>query len=349
MDMNRRSLLTFGAAGALTLTGSMLVPANAYSYFEDVPDSRPFAREINWLYNKDIVTGTYISGKGRYYYPSQGVNRDAMAAFLYRVAGTPNFTPPANSPFRDVPVSRQFYKEICWLRSKRITTGYGDGTFRPWDKVRRDSMAAFLYRLAGSPSFTLPSRSPFRDITPRTQFYKEMCWLRSTGISEGYGDGTFRPKAVVTRDAMAAFLERYMTSTSLYWPRNLTRDDMKTSSSSWDLGPATNGAGVYFTNALRPEGVNYEERKTEILVPQGARKLTFTLGLHNSGDSNRVHRVRILVNNKQVQTYDVNYFSKRKVTVNLTENSSLITFTNIILPGTDWYGLVSYGDPQFWG
>ena len=70
-------------------------------------------------------------------------------------------------------------------------------------------MAAFLYRFAGAPTFSPPTRSPFSDVTRSRQFYKEITWLRSTGITTGYANGTFRPGAAVTREAMAAFLYRY--------------------------------------------------------------------------------------------------------------------------------------------
>ena len=110
--------------------------------------------------------------------------------------------------FTDVTRDTQFAEDIAWLTAKEITTGWPDGTFRPLQPVRRDAMAAFLYRFAGSPAFVAPAVSPFTDITPNTQFYKEMTWLRSTGISTGWPDGTYRPLEPVNRDAMAAFLYR---------------------------------------------------------------------------------------------------------------------------------------------
>ena len=64
----------------------------------------------------------------------------------------------------DVATTNQFYKEIAWLHSSGISTGWarGDGTFefRPLAPIARDAMAAFLYRAAGSPEFTAPTVSP---------------------------------------------------------------------------------------------------------------------------------------------------------------------------------------------
>ncbi|WP_341395379.1 S8 family serine peptidase [Arthrobacter sp. G119Y2] len=110
--------------------------------------------------------------------------------------------------FQDVPGS-MFEDDINWMADEDLTTGYPDGTYRPAGSVNRDAMAAFLYRLAGSPAFDAPDVSPFTDIAPDAQFYKEISWLASTEISTGYPDGTFRPVAPVARDAMAAFMNRF--------------------------------------------------------------------------------------------------------------------------------------------
>ena len=41
-------------------------------------------------------------------------------------------------------------------------------------------------------------------------FAKEIAWLEEQGITTGWPDGTFRPGQAIDRDAMAAFIARYM-------------------------------------------------------------------------------------------------------------------------------------------
>ena len=132
-----------------------------------------------------------------------------MAAFLYRMAGKPAFTPPSKSPFKDYDKSNMYYKEVTWLASKGITTGWSDGTYRPFETIKRDAMAAFLYRFAGKPKFSAPSKTPFKDYSRKNKFYKEVTWLEQTGITTGWSDGTYRPFRAINRDAMSAFLFRY--------------------------------------------------------------------------------------------------------------------------------------------
>lgn len=187
------------------LSGLLASPrAYAATSFSDVPAGAQFHDEIIWLADQGVVKG-YPDGT---YHPLESVTRDAMAAFLYRMAGSPAYTAPAASPFTDVSTTQQFYKEMSWLASEGISKGWPDGTFRPFEPVARDAMAAFLYRFAGSPSYTAPATSPFTDVATTQQFYKEMSWLASKRISTGWPDGTFRPFEPVARDAMAAFLYR---------------------------------------------------------------------------------------------------------------------------------------------
>ncbi|WP_333482069.1 polysaccharide deacetylase family protein [Arthrobacter sp. B2a2-09] len=194
-------------------------PPPASSPFSDVPSNYTYFTEINWLATQGISTG-WDEGNGiKTYRPLQPVNRDAMAAFMYRLAGSPAFTPPAVSPFSDLTPQTPFYKEITWLSTQGISTGWDEGngikTYRPLQPVNRDAMAAFMYRLAGSPAFAAPAASPFADVTPQASFYKEITWLASTGISTGWTETnktvTFRPVTAVARDAMAAFMYRYNT------------------------------------------------------------------------------------------------------------------------------------------
>lgn len=174
-----------------------------------------FAEDIAWLSFSKVTNGWPRADGTREYRPGAPVTRDVMATFLYRLAGQPAFTPPAVSPFSDVPVDYVFYKEIAWLASTGVSTGWeaDDGSeFKPTAPVTREVMAAFLFRFAGEPAFTAPDVSAFSDVTVDHVFYREIAWMASTKISVGWplGDGRseYRPTAPVTRDVMAAFLHR---------------------------------------------------------------------------------------------------------------------------------------------
>ncbi|MBO1268482.1 S-layer homology domain-containing protein [Arthrobacter cavernae] len=173
--------------------------------FIDVSAAHQFATEITWMKDRGITEG-FTDGTFR---PLSSVNRAAMAAFLFRFSGSPNVDLPATSPFTDVPTDHQFFEEIVWLKNTGITMGITPTTFGPQMAVNRKDMAAFIFRLEGEPEFTPPAVSPFSDMTPASQFYKEVTWLASNGITTGFPDGTFHPFEDVHRDATAAFLFRF--------------------------------------------------------------------------------------------------------------------------------------------
>ncbi|OWY59980.1 hypothetical protein B7486_71660 [cyanobacterium TDX16] len=109
--------------------------------------------------------------------------------------------------YPDVGAAHPFFAEIEWMDQEQITEGYPDGTFRPLDPVSRQAMAAFLHRVAGAPG---PAGAPpyFTDVPNGHPFFADVQWMYQEGVTTGFDDGTFRPGDPVSRQAMAAFLER---------------------------------------------------------------------------------------------------------------------------------------------
>jgi hypothetical protein len=78
--------------------------------------------------------------------PDNPVTRQAMAAFLYRLADQPAFTPPGTPTFNDVGPGHPFRKEIEWMAAVGLANGFPDGGFHPGDSISRQATAAFLFR-----------------------------------------------------------------------------------------------------------------------------------------------------------------------------------------------------------
>lgn len=187
-------------------------PTPAPAPFSDAHQSG-FQSAIGWMRDKGISKG-YGDNT---YRPFESVSREAMAAFVYRLAGEPKFIPPTESPFKDVDTTSGFYKEIAWMKETGLSKGWSDGTYRPYDTVSREAMAAFMKRFAGdfchvpgAAEFTAPASPTFND-SQNSGFYKEIEWMRVAGVSTGWLDGTYRPYDNVSREAMAAFMQRLDT------------------------------------------------------------------------------------------------------------------------------------------
>ena len=176
-------------------------------------------RDGEWV---DVAPVTITGGTG-----TAAIRPDRTTQYRLRNWNDTAFSEPfavvvVVAEFSDVPDSHPSREFIEWLAVNGVTTGFPDGTFRPTQTVTRDAMAAFLYRLAGQPTFSPPDVSPFADVTPDHPFYLEITWLAENGISTGstLADGTvvFQPTAPVARDAMAAFLHRYAGSPTFVDP-----------------------------------------------------------------------------------------------------------------------------------
>jgi len=211
--------LAVANVGSGAASGSFMVVPSC-SQFSDVTASNQFAPHICWMAANSITKGMTETT----YAPKGNVTREAMAAFMYRLAGV-SYSAPSKPSFTDVtqtgPNGNQFFTEIEWMNAKNITHGMQPGQYAPKAPVTREAMAAFLYRLAGAPTYSPPSKPSFPDVSNDktskyyNQFYKEIEWMNAKGITTGMADGTYAPKQPVTREAMAAFMWR-MSNQKLY-------------------------------------------------------------------------------------------------------------------------------------
>ncbi|OWY63393.1 hypothetical protein B7486_53370, partial [cyanobacterium TDX16] len=207
LEVAAENAVGIGPRAGVTATPEYVAPAEAT--FADVPLDHPFFLEVEWLAGRGITEG-YADGTFR---PGSTVTRQAFAAFLQRFRGATDEPAPPAATFDDVSPTHPFFAAIEWAAAEGLVTGYDDGTFRPGAIVTRRAAAAFLHRLL-DPTFVAPTAATFDDVAVGAPFFLEVEWLASTGITTGYGDGTFRPGAPVTRQSTAAFLFR----TSLLGP-----------------------------------------------------------------------------------------------------------------------------------
>ena len=107
--------------------------------------------------------------------------------------------------FRDVSYKTPSFAAIQWMGDWGISTGYSDGTYRPTALVMRRDIATYLYKLAGSPKVTLPSKSPFVDVKAGATGYTAMVWMYQQSL---WTSTTFGPTKAVTRSSLALILYR---------------------------------------------------------------------------------------------------------------------------------------------
>lgn len=111
-------------------------------------------------------------------------------------------------PFLDVGPTHPFCPEITWMAENGISGGYADGNYLPKARTSRQHMAAFVYRLSGSPLGVKPlcTVPPFSDVAVDNLFCGEIKWATDEEIVKGYVDGTFKPQRDLSRQTMSVYL-----------------------------------------------------------------------------------------------------------------------------------------------
>ena len=181
------------------------------------------AHPIAWMGVTGLSKGWTTVG-GSVFRPAAATDRDAMAAFFYRWAGEPDVT-TTTSPFIDVsanPASKNYnthWKAIFWMYENGYANGWSTAKgqkFAPHAPIQRDAVAAFMYRMYGSPSVS-PAGGAFADVSSNpnspaySKFAKEIQWLYNVGLSNGWNTSSgvqYRPTSDIKRDAIAAFIYR---------------------------------------------------------------------------------------------------------------------------------------------
>lgn len=170
--------------------------------FRDVTDPLKFFYEaVYWAVDTGITTG-FNDYTFRLY---TNCNRAAVVTFLWRLAGKPDRG--ITNVFSDMTGNSDFDHAITWASEIGITTGYDDGTFRPWVTCNRSAIVTFLWRYAGEPAPAEPAG--FSDMTDNDDFNNAISWAAEKGITTGYDDGTFRPWNECQRQAVVTFLWRF--------------------------------------------------------------------------------------------------------------------------------------------
>lgn len=159
----------------------------------------------------------YVVGEGYY----KGVSSkefapDAMmtrAMFVTILSRYDNTALKANeSAYVDVPAGTWYTGAVNWAAYNGIVEGKGSGKFDPDGYVTREEMCTIIDRYVKSAGIELKAQSgsvSFKDSSSISSWASgEVQNCVKYGLVTGYPDGTFQPKATVTRAQVAAVIYR---------------------------------------------------------------------------------------------------------------------------------------------
>lgn len=117
------------------------------------------------------------------------------------------FVGEATLTFHDI-TGHWAQKDIEIMASRFIAEGYLDGSFNPNAFVTREDLALMCAKLIDLKADNAENLPPFTDVKPEDRNYQLLMRASQSGIITGYPDGSFKPKALVTREEMAVMISR---------------------------------------------------------------------------------------------------------------------------------------------
>lgn len=114
---------------------------------------------------------------------------------------------PAMPKFDDVNDGAWYSPAVAYVVQKGYMTGTGNNRFEPNTSVTRAMVAQILYAMEQKPGFE--GKSVFTDVPEKEWYYTAVNWAAKNGLVAGYGNGIFGPNNPVTREQLAAILNKY--------------------------------------------------------------------------------------------------------------------------------------------
>jgi hypothetical protein len=209
--------MTGGFNTAALAGGSTCIPRNNGETIQRLYDGNKGSNPNGWFF---ISWNEYF--ENTYLEPSARDGSRALDVLHSIIAGSPPPPPPTPGPpppsptpgpppdpcrqgFSDVTPADYFYTPVQYLTCHGAISGYSDGTFRPGANTTRGQLAKIIV-LAENWSLVRPASAHFTDVPATSPFYPYVETAYAHGIISGYGDGSFRPGANVTRGQLSKII-----------------------------------------------------------------------------------------------------------------------------------------------
>lgn len=137
--------------------------------------------------------------------PDSSMTRGEAAQMFYNLLRDHDV--PALPVFSDVPAGAWYADAVNTMCALGVMTGVGEGRFAPDRPITRAEFAATAVRLMGQSGAW---DGGFPDVEQGDWFYPEVMTAAGRGWITGYGDGTFRPGAPISRAEAPTMVNRML-------------------------------------------------------------------------------------------------------------------------------------------
>lgn len=291
------SLVGINGHYSLAYTGSNITPDFVYSdgTRDDEGDLvwKQFAGSIAEGYLNQVLTfnGEEVSSvkKRGSYTMTLALSEAVDAKNMEVTAPAYSFDVDKAEKFSDVKEGAWYYEVVNKAADNDYIKGYAGTTlFGPEAQIKRGDVACVLFNMAGAPDMDNDNHvdedgnylTGFSDVNGHAYYAQAIAWAKQAGVVNGYGDGTFKPEAMVTREEFACMLANYAKLTGNYEAADSKVLDGfadKGSVSNWAVdsvawavegetmgnGGSLDGTGVITRAQVAAMAVNYQPTKLQ--------------------------------------------------------------------------------------
>ncbi len=180
----------------------------------------------------------------------------------------------ADKSFADIPSQHWGKKDIELLASKLIVAGETPTEFRPEQHITRAEFAGLVVRSLGLIDTQSADPAEFSDVAANAWYAKEVALAADAGIVYGYGDGTFRPNNLITREELAAMVVRALKYSGT--DTGITASEQQAVYQPYrDVGEISAWANASLAVAIR-DHIVYGESATRLAPQQNATRAEAT-------------------------------------------------------------------------
>ncbi|OWA33935.1 hypothetical protein B9G55_16475 [Saccharibacillus sp. O16] len=173
--------------------------------YGDVPKEHFAYKEITELEARGVITG-YTDHSFR---PDAFITRAEFAVMLARAFQVPAMEPPFH--FDDLVEGAWYDQPLKAALASGITKGFNDGTYRPLHVIPREQAVIMVTNLLQQHHTHKDQTVHFTDLKSAVEWSQSaVISAASAGVIEGYPDGTFQPKASITRAEAAVMIKRLL-------------------------------------------------------------------------------------------------------------------------------------------
>lgn len=162
----------------------------------------------HWAYDSltTLNRAGILKGSGGKANPDLKITRGEFTALISRALSLDTMQ---STDFGDISEDSIFYADISAAYAAGLVTGADDGNFYPNNPITREEIMLVISRCN---TVSGKKAASFADIGKNYKYSKELSAAVSSGIIDGYSDGTFRPKNNATRAEAAVMTVRLLNS-----------------------------------------------------------------------------------------------------------------------------------------